>query len=142
MASIALAALLLGGFDWMFVRPIRVHGYWYNRVETAFDLLAQRRPPELTPGHWEWLVDWTRNLHGNHGGYFFVTDRTQADQFIDQFEARLRQPVTPEIIDWIWDEYVLFTRSESYDPYRPTRPPNEYPELRVDEPVVAAGEQP
>lgn len=86
-----------------------------------------RRPAEVPPGQWEFLVGWTLNLHANCGTFrTAISDRDHARRFAEALVERLRQPVDVATIDWIWDEYESFTSGgRSYsEKYRPTRSPD------------------
>jgi hypothetical protein len=97
---------------------------WSRRVEAGFRKLRSKRPADVPQGQWEFMVDWTMNLHANCGPDHW-TIRKLRWQFLDEFERRLEGPVGPATIDWIWDEYVRNARGgQLYDKFRPTRSPD------------------
>ncbi len=98
---------------------------WDNSVLTGIRELRENRPPDVPQGQWNFMVDWTLNLHANCGAYQWA-NRKQRWQFLEEFERRLHGPVDPATIDWIWDEYVRHAKNgKSYsDRYRPTRSPD------------------
>src|SRR5687768_9832635 len=88
--------------------------------------LADKRPPDVPPGQWEFMVGNTMNLHLNCGLSPANVDREQMWPFLEELERRLQGPVTVATIDWIWDEYARITRGgRGYgERYRPTRSPD------------------
>jgi hypothetical protein len=78
----------------------------------------------MSRGEWQFVVGWTINLHGNCGPFIRPEQWGAAEAFADEFERRLQGPVDLSTIDWIWDEYCLFSKyGQAYsDKYRPTRP--------------------
>lgn len=108
------------------LQPIREHREWYDRVQAGIHSLVDRRPADVPPGEWEFLVGWTINLHGNCGADFTGVDREQMWAFATELERRLEGPVTAATVDWIWDEYARFTRGGRVygERYRPTRSPD------------------
>lgn len=125
--AVAITGVVLGLLAWFeraAIKPIRDHHHWSQRVRADYDRLARIRPPGATRGQWEFLVGWTENLHGNYGGYYAIRDPARAARFADELEDRLRRPVSVATIDWIWDEYMGFSRGRTYDRYRPTRSPD------------------
>jgi hypothetical protein len=105
------------------IAPHRAHRDWYDRVLADIRSLADRRPPDVTRGQWEYAVGWTNNLHGNCGSSRESVDREWRAEFAAELERRLGGPVTLADIEWIWDEYVAHTRlgGRYSDRYRPTR---------------------
>ena len=127
MIVVAVAGLLSFWLNHVIVRPvlIQIAGQrWHRRVKADYEILARSRPPEISRGQWEFLVCWTNNLHANYGSPHGIRDIRRADRFADELERRLGQPVSAKTIDWIWDEYMEFTRGQTYDRYRPTRSPD------------------
>ncbi|HEX4606648.1 MAG TPA: hypothetical protein VH092_00425 [Urbifossiella sp.] len=105
------------------VEPGRTHREWYHRAGRGIGALADKRPPDVPPGQWEFAVGWTRNLHGNCGSTRPAVAAGWREGFVVELERRLAGPVSLADIDWIWDEYAAHTRSgRAYsDRYRPTR---------------------
>lgn len=122
MIVVAAIALILGGFDAIFLRPFRVHQRWYGRVEADLESLAHRRPPDVSRQEWGYVVGWTLNAHANCCSHPNFVDRSQTERFADEFERKLRGRVGMETIDWVWDEFMRFSRIKSYERYRPTSP--------------------
>ena len=127
MVAVAVVGVALGCLELTLFRTLRTHiadRAWYRRVSASYEVLALKRPPEVTRGQWEYLVRVTENLHGNWGP--FLRDRRRANRFMTELEDRLRGPVSVATIDWIWDEYPAFAPgSKNYDQiYRPTRSPD------------------
>ena len=122
--------LVLGGaaaaFWLVALEPIREHGRWFDQVRADLYALANKRPADVPPGQWEFMVGWTINLHGNWGASHTWVDREQMWPFLEELERRLQGPVNVATIDWIWDEYARFTKGgrEYGEHYRPTRSPD------------------
>lgn len=128
LALATAAAVCLGWLAWYFVlQPIRVHREWSDRVRADLGLLVERRPAEVPPGQWEFLVGWTLNLHANCGtSHTTISDQDHARRFAEALGERLKQPVDGATIDWIWDEYEQFTTGGRHysEKYRPSRSPD------------------
>ena len=126
MLVVALFGLVCFAFDQVIIKPRRDQMHWHRRIRADYQLLAGSRPGDVGRGQWEFLVCWTRNLHGNWGTYYGIRDIRRAEAFADALEDRLRHPVSMATIDWIWDEYQIFAPgSRRYDTtYRPTRSPD------------------
>jgi hypothetical protein len=110
----------IGAAMWIeFVQPFLSAHHWSRRVDAEIRLLEQRRPADVDPDEWEFIVSWTINLHGNCGE---ITDRNRAQAFAEEFERRLLDGVDLATIDWIWDEYGRFSKygKEYSEKYRPT----------------------
>jgi hypothetical protein len=123
------AALVLGGgaaFWLLVLEPGREHRCWYDRVRADLYSLAKKRPADVPPGEWEFLVGWTINLHANCGASRSWVDRDRMWPFLEELERRLQGPVTAATIDWIWDEYARITESGRVygERFRPTRSPD------------------
>src|SRR4051794_3392250 len=94
MVWVAVAGGTIGCMELVLVRPVRTRMAdrdWFRRVEADYKILAQKRPPGVPRGQWEYLVGWTRNLHSNRGP--FLRDRGRASRFMAELEDRLRGPV-------------------------------------------------
>ncbi len=128
---IAVAAVLLvvsgaAAFWFKFLEPNFTHRKWSDRVDANLESLIDKRPADVPPGQWKFMIHWTRNLHGNWGVLHVWVDPDQKWQFLDELERRLQGPVTVATIDWIWDEYARITKGgRSYgEKYRPTQSPD------------------
>jgi hypothetical protein len=122
MLGVAIVAVVLGGFDAVFIHPIRVHMRDFRRSEGLLRSLEDRRPPEVSPETWADLVLWTRNANSNCASFRGSIEPADFTAFLDELERKLRGPVNVETIDWIWDQYVRISRAgPSYDRFRPTR---------------------
>ena len=128
---IVLAAVLVlaaGALTfWFFVvAPMQDHREWQRRARADLESLFTKRPAEVPPGEWEYLVGWTCNLHGNCGTHYSWVARDEMWPFLNELERRLKGPLSVATIDWIWDEYARITKGgRSYgDKYRPTQDPD------------------
>jgi len=98
---------------------------WRERTDTLLRSLASKRPPDVPRDQWEFVVGWTVNLHANCGT---IPDRVALDKatiFTDQLAARIgSDQITLNTIDWIWDQYEVFTATAGHyaQLYRPTIP--------------------
>jgi hypothetical protein len=63
-AVLALSAAATA-FWFLALGPIREHRHWNDRVRADLDSLADKRPVDVPPGQWEFMVGWTINLHLN-----------------------------------------------------------------------------
>jgi hypothetical protein len=127
-SAVVYISLLAGGIAafWMLLyRPISEHGEWSRRMRANIEMLAHKRPADVPPGQWEFMVGWTINMHCNSAGGYSWVDRDKMAPFLVEFERRLQGPVGVETIDWLWDEYVRITEGgHRYDEKnRPTRSP-------------------
>jgi hypothetical protein len=123
LLGMLIAAGLWAIFFVIWVVPPDSHGRWFFRVDKDLRSLAHMRPTGVSKGEWEWIFGWTLNLHGNCANVGQRFERGWRDGFAAELERRLRGPITPGDIDWIWDEYALHTplgRRYS-DRFRPTR---------------------
>jgi hypothetical protein len=102
---------------------MKTHQEWYKRVRADIYALASKRPADIPPGQWEFVVGWTVNLHANCNADFTKVDPNKRELFAAELEKKLRGPVDMSMIDWIWDEYERITQlGKSYsDKYRPTK---------------------
>ena len=127
-ALVAVCVLSGAAVAFLFIalKPIHEHRRWYDRVSVDLFSLADKRPPDVPPGQWEFMVSWTINLHGNCGSSHTSVDPDQMWPFQEELERRLEGPVTVATIDWIWDEYVRITKvGRRYEErYRPTHSPD------------------
>lgn len=121
MVVVAAIALILG-FDSAFLRPIRDHQRWFYRVRTDLESLTHRRPPDVDRETWGYVVGWTLNAHGNCCSAPTYVDPGRTKQFAEELEQRLQGKVGMDTIDWIWDEFMRFSKIKSYDRFRPTTP--------------------
>lgn len=126
--AMAAALVLAGGATavwFLALEPISEHRRWYDQVHADLYALADKRPADVPPGQWEFMVGWTINLHTNWGAHHTYVDRDQMWPFLAELEQRLQGPVSVATIDWIWDEYARFTKGgRGYgEGYRPTRSP-------------------
>ena len=121
----AVAVCLGAGLAfWCFaLGPMYSHQKWSKRVRADIYSLADKRPPEINRGQWEFAIGWTINLHANCATSYTWVDRREMEPFADELERRIRGPVDMSTIEWIWDEYVRITRHgrEYSDRYRPSR---------------------
>jgi hypothetical protein len=120
LASVASALWFFG------LRPFQDHRRWSDRARVGIRALLDKRPADVPPGQWEFMVGWTLNLHGNWGSSPTYVDRDQMWPYLDELERRLEGPVNVATIDWIWDEYARITKGgRGYgERYRPTRSPD------------------
>lgn len=124
MVIVGVFALLFG-LNRAWIQPKRDHRYWHDRVAADYEKLTRSRPPEVTRGQWEFLVGWTMNLHANYGSsQAAIRDQHRAERFVEELESRLQKPASVASIDWIWDEYMTFSKGQNYDFFRPTRSPD------------------
>ena len=110
---VAAVLALIGGataFWFLALGPIYEHRHWYGRVRADLYSLADKRPTDVTPGQWGFLVGWTINLHANSAAAKEWVDRGDTWPFVEELERRLKGPVTVATIDWIWDEYARITK--------------------------------
>jgi hypothetical protein len=124
MVGMVIMSGLCVAFWYTFLEPIRVHMVWERRIRADIEMLAQKPPAGVTKGQWDFVVNWTINLHANCGAsYSFLIDLDWRDPFANELERRLAGPMSLSDIEWIWDEYALHTKSgQKYsDRYRPTR---------------------
>jgi hypothetical protein len=119
LLAVGGAFLLWGNF----IQPEAAHRRWYDRVLGDIRALADKRPPDVTPGQWEFAVGWTDNLHGNCGCIRSTVEPEWRDEFAAELERRSTGPVSLADIEWIWDEYAAHTEyGRKYsDSWRPTR---------------------
>jgi|APCry1669189000_1035189.scaffolds.fasta_scaffold227795_1 hypothetical protein len=127
--AVAAALALTGGATaawFLALEPIHEHLSWFGRVRADLYSLADRRPADVTPGQWEFMVGWTINLHANSAAAKKWVDGGEIWPFVEELERRLKEPVTVATIDWIWDEYARFTKfGRLYgERYRPTQSPD------------------
>ena len=120
-AVLALSAAATA-FWFLALGPIHEHLQWYGRVRADLVALADKRPTDVSPGQWEFMVGWTINLHANSAAAKEWVDRGETWPFIEELERRLKGPVTVATIDWIWDEYARITKGGRLygERYRPT----------------------
>jgi len=125
LAAVVALTGAAAAFWFLWIRPIHEHFIWYGRVRAALEPLAGKRPADVPPGQWEFMVGWTLNLHANCGTEQRI-DRNERQAFLDELERRLQGPVGVDTIDWIWDEYIRITKGgRHYDEnWRPTRSPD------------------
>jgi hypothetical protein len=98
------------------------HKKWYINVEDHILLLADKRPPDVSPSRWAYYLHWTWQLHTNHGGYEYFK-RRERERFLRNLDRRLAGKVDVATIDWIWDEYVKNAGAGYYsERFRPTDP--------------------
>lgn len=130
MLLVALITLPLA-FDARYLKPYRDHRRWFSRVDACLEKLNAKQPQNLSIELWTNLTNWNNNLHGNCGfSPFYLTDKQLAEAFADELELRVEGPVDLKTIDWIWDEYMRFTRLKSYNRFRPTTPANMEPYVK------------
>jgi hypothetical protein len=127
--GVVAALLLVGGvlaFWFLVYKPFHEHRRWYNQVRVDLYALADKRPADVPPGQWEFMVGWTLHLHSNWGASHTWVDRDQMWPFLEELERRLQGPVSIGTIDWIWDEYARITKGgrEYGERYRPTQSPD------------------
>ena len=125
LKSIVLLLLILAGplSFWVFLlEPHYSRHQWSLRVQNVLRTLPTKRPADVTPGQWEFMVGWTYNLHAN----CYSVNQREIWPFLKQLEQRLQGPVNAATIGWIWDEYTRITDwGQRYsDNYRPTRSPD------------------
>lgn len=107
----------------VFLRPAVEHGRLLRRVESCLDALARKRPADVTPADWDYLVGWTYNAKANClSVHQFIKDHARFRRFVEELEERLEGDVSIETIDWIWDE-VEAVSNVDYGRFRPTPPP-------------------
>ena len=121
MLVVAVIALGLGVFEAV-LGPFQDHRRWYDRVQADLESLKQKRPRDIERAQWAYVIGWTLNAHGNCGGHPNFVDSDMAELFADELENKLRGEVGMDTIDWIWDEYMRFSKVKSYDQFRPTSP--------------------
>ena len=130
-----IAAITIAGVCAFWVRYVEVanHHEWYHRVHADIVALADKQPPDVSRGQWEFMIWWTLNLHANCAAMPTQVERTDRDQFVEELEQRMHRLVSTTTIDWIWDEYTRISRyGQSYsDRFRPTRSP-ELKDIRPD----------
>lgn len=104
------------------IHPVLQHKSWSKRMSKNIIVLAHNRPPNLARGEWEYLIGWTHQLHSNCAAYYTSLDQRLADQFLSDLEEKLQNEISLLIIDWIWDQYALFTKTgfDYSEKYRPT----------------------
>lgn len=133
MGMLAVNFVLLGiGFTclwYFFVRPMQEHSRNYHRLSDAVESLVHRRPPGVTKNEWSYVIGWTRNAIGNCCSIpdYLNKDEASHERFRtlpERFEGRLREDVTLETIDWLWDEFEAISKyGERYSMlHRPTTP--------------------
>src|SRR5689334_17559102 len=86
------------------------HREWYHRVQDDFVGLADKPPPDVSRGQWEFMLNWTIQLHANCAASPAWIERADRERFVEEFEQRMRGPVSAATIDWIWYEYARITR--------------------------------
>ena len=126
LLALSIAALFVGAAWLVWHGFVASHDQlWYDRVDRGYRSMLRKRPPEVRPGQWEFMVGWTLNLHTNFGPPWYW-DREKMGSFLDELERRLGGQVGPADIDWIWDEYVGNTTGGQWysDRFRPTRSPD------------------
>ncbi|MGA2061743.1 MAG: hypothetical protein ABSG67_14755 [Thermoguttaceae bacterium] len=117
--SIVLCAFY---FSW---EPVIRFRHTYDKIGTAVENLANRRPKGVTVKQWETAISWTHNDIGNclcQPDY--IKDMKRFYNFADQLDEKIKDEVDLSTIDWIWDEIsVISTIGQLYsDKYRPTTP--------------------
>ena len=127
--AVAAVLVLAGGaaaFWFLVIEPNLEHRQWSDRVRAELNSLADKRPADVPPGQWKFMVGWNLNLHGNWGVLHTWVDRDQKWPFLEELERRLQGPVTVATIDWIWDEYARITKGgRGYgERYWPTQSPD------------------
>lgn len=124
--SIVVVALLAGALALyvLVYAPLAAHTQWSDRMRANLEVLRAKRPPDVSPDDWDDAVARTINLHANVGGIPGSVDLEEAGAFADELERRLLRDVTFATVDWVWDEYVRFSKiGQSYsDRWRPVRP--------------------
>ena len=134
---VAAVLALIGGataFWFLALGPIHEHLQWYGRVRADLVALADKRPTDVSPGQWEFMVGWTINLHANSAAAKEWVDRGETWPFIEELERRLKGPVTVATIDWILDEYARITKGGRL--YGERHRPTQSPDLRHVQPGV------
>src|SRR5207253_3040178 len=84
--AVAAVVVLAGGaaaFWFLALEPIREHSRWYDQVRADLYSLADKRPADVPPGQWEFMVGWTINLHANWGASHTYVDREQMWPFLE-----------------------------------------------------------
>jgi len=109
------------------IRPNQQHSAAYLRLESTVKSLASKRPLNVNRKQWSYLVGWTLNGISNCCSVrqFLKDDdgsQVRFRRFVEELELKLQGDVTPETIDWIWDQFALVSRyGEHYSQnYRPT----------------------
>ncbi len=126
LAAVLILAGAASAFWLLVLRPIKEHRQWHEQARAAIYALADKRPADVQPGQWEFMIGWTLQLHGNWGTSHTWVDRDQKWPYLEELERRLQGPVSVATIDWIWDEYARITKGgRGYgERYRPTRSPD------------------
>jgi hypothetical protein len=122
LVTVAVLTVAASAFWFFALRPIQEHRWWHEWARAGIYALADKRPADVPPGRWEFMVGWTLNLHSNCGTWHTWVDREQMWPYLDELERRLHEPVSVATIDWIWDEYARITKGgRGYgERYRPT----------------------
>ncbi len=95
------------------IKPHHDHQHWFFRVEGSIKSLATKKPPGVSKEQWEQAIFWTLNAHGNCCAvqeFLKTRDKAELQRFADELEYRVRGPVDPKIIDWIWDEFERISK--------------------------------
>src|SRR5262245_11304378 len=73
----------------------RMHAFraWSGRLKSDIYLLAEKRPPEIPRGQWEFAVGWTVNLHANCTADFTQASPDNLKAFTLALEEKLEGPV-------------------------------------------------
>lgn len=106
------------------VRPNQIHRNWFDAVNYRILQLAEKRPDGVSREHWAACILMTWNLNANCGAFPDWFQPSARDPFLAEFERRLQGKVDLGTIDWVWDQYCLYsTGGNSYSRvYRPTKP--------------------
>lgn len=115
--------LFCAGMWFSLLRPMKQHFDWMDRVKADIVLLESKRPLEIDPERWAYMVNWTHNLHCNCAAFPKYVVEAWGERFADELERRLAGTITLADIDWIWDEYAAnTTQGQRYsDEWRPTK---------------------
>lgn len=123
VVSVSVFAILLGIYL-VVVRPNQIHDKWFDAVNYRILQLAEKRPDGVSREQWASCILMTWNLNWNCGALPTWFQPSARDPFLAEFDRRLQGKVDIGTIDWIWDQYCLYsTRGFSYSRvYRPTTP--------------------
>ena len=112
-----------------FVRPMQNHRRAYDRISDSVQSLAHRRPAAVSKKQWSFIIGWTMNGIGNCCSVdaYLNPDEQSHKRFLslpDRIDERLREVVSMETIDWLWDELEAISKygPRYADNWRPTSP--------------------
>ena len=88
---------------------------WYTEVRFLIISLRSAPPHNVTQSEWDKAIDRVEELHRGCSNPRYYTDRSKSRVFLQDFRERLSSEIKPEIIEWIWSQYLLFSiTSEGY----------------------------